>query len=458
MSANGDPNTRGMITVEELRALAASGEIDTVIVAITDVQGRLQGKVLGVDFFLNEALQHTEGCNYLLAVDVEMNTVDGYAISSWDSGYGDMVMKPDLATLRLLPWQPGAALVLCDGAWPSGDPVVQSPRQVLLAQLDRLAERGLQAFAGTELEFIAFDTSYEDAQRSGYRDVVPANLYNVDYSLLGSVRVEPLLREIRNKMAGAGMYVEGAKGECNFGQHEITFRFRDALTSCDNHSIYKFGTKVIAANVGKSITFMAKYNEREGNSCHIHLSLRGTDGSTVMAGDREHGFSELMENFIGGVLATLPDFTYFLAPNINSYKRFVKGSFAPTAVAWGFDNRTCAVRVVGSGPSLRAELRVGGADLNPYLAVAAFIAGGLYGIEHEIPAPPLVTGNAYEAAVDQLPTTLKEAAGRLDGSKLARQAFGDDVVDHYVHAAHVEVEAFEKAITDWERVRGFERL
>ena len=459
MTTTSDPGTRGMLTLDELRVLVEAGEIDTVTVAITDVQGRLQGKLLGAEYFINEVAGHSsEGCNYLLAVDVEMNTVEGYAISSWSSGYGDLVMRPDLSTLRLIPWQPGAALVICDVLWPSGAPVVQSPRQILQAQVDRLAERGLQAFAGTELEFIAFDTSYEDAQRGGYREVVPSNLYNVDYSLLGSVRVEPLLREIRNAMAGAGFYVEGTKGECNFGQHEITFKFRDAVGTCDNHSIYKFGAKVLASNAGKSITFMAKYNEREGNSCHIHLSFRGTDGSIVMAGDREHGFSELMEHFIAGVLDALPDFTYFLAPNINSYKRFVKGSFAPTAVAWGFDNRTCAVRVVGKGPALRAELRVGGADLNPYLAVAAFIAAGLHGMDNALPLPPLVTGNAYEAAVDQLPTTLVDAAARLGSSELARKAFGDDVVDHYVNAARVEIDAFERAITDWERVRGFERL
>ena len=459
MTTTSDPGTRGMLTLDELRTLVDAGEIDTVTVAITDVQGRLQGKLLGAEYFINEVAHHSsEGCNYLLAVDVEMNTVEGYAISSWASGYGDLVMRPDLSTLRLTPWQPGAALVMRHVLWPSGAPVVQSPRQILQAQVDRLTERGLQAFAGTELEFIAFDTSYEDAQRGGYREVVPANLYNVDYSLLGSVRVEPLLREIRNAMSGAGFYVEGTKGECNFGQHEITFKFRDAVGTCDNHSIYKFGAKVLASNAGKSITFMAKYNEREGNSCHIHLSFRGTDGSIVMAGDREHGFSELMEHFIAGVLDALPDFTYFLAPNINSYKRFVKGSFAPTAVAWGFDNRTCAVRVVGKGPGLRAELRVGGADLNPYLATAAFIAAGLHGMDNALPLPPLVTGNAYEAAVDQLPTTLVDAAARLGSSELARKAFGDDVVDHYVNAARVEIDAFERAITDWERVRGFERL
>ncbi|GAB3045901.1 glutamine synthetase family protein [Sediminivirga luteola] len=459
MTTASDPSTRGMLTLEDLHALAASGEIDTVIVAITDVQGRLQGKLLGVDFFLNEVASHgAEGCNYLLAVDVEMNTVDGYAMSSWESGYGDMVFQPDMATLRRIPWLEGTALVVCDVLWLDGTPVVQSPRQILKRQQDRLAARELEAFSGTELEFIAFDTSYEDAQDSGYRELVPANRYNVDYSLLGSTRVEPLMRRIRNAMSGSGFYVEGTKGECNFGQHELTFRFRDALGTCDNHAIYKYGAKAIAAQEGKAITFMAKYDEREGNSCHIHLSLRGTDGSTVMAGERDHGFSELMEQFIAGVLAALPELTYFFAPNINSYKRFAKGSFAPTAIAWGFDNRTCAVRVVGHGPSLRAEIRVGGADLNPYLATAAIIAGGLHGIENALECPPLVAGNAYEAAADQLPTTLAEAAARLDRSELARAAFGDDVVDHYVNAARVELEAFEKTVTDWERVRGFERL
>lgn len=447
------------LSVDELRRLADEGTIDTVVVAITDAMGRLQGKRLGVQFFLEDVMDHgSECCNYLLAVDVDMNTVGGYEVSSWETGYGDMVMKPDLATLRLIPWQPGSAMVNCDLLTTSGAEVAPSPRQILKKQLDRLADHGLSAHVGTELEFITFDSSYEEAFASKYTEVTPSNQYNVDYSLLGTARVEPLLRDIRNSMAGAGLFVEGAKGECNFGQHEITFRYQPALKACDDHAVYKNGAKEIAAQHGKSITFMAKYDQKEGSSCHIHLSFRSLDGDMVMAGDRKHGFSALMEQFIAGQLACIEDFTYFFAPNINSYKRFVEGSFAPTAVAWGFDNRTCAFRVVGSGSSLRVECRVGGADLNPYLATAALIAAGLHGIDDELALPEITGGNAYTSGASRLPTTLQGARDRLASSQIAEDAFGDYVVRHYVHAADVELAAYNSTVTDWERLRGFERL
>jgi len=449
----------GQLGVQELRDLVGTGEVDTVLVAITDMQGRLQGKRCGARYFVEEVLSHgTEGCNYLLAVDVDMNTVDGYAMSSWASGYGDLVMAPDLDTLRLVPWLEGTAMVLCDVQWLDGTPVVASPRQVLRKQLERLAARGMAAYVGTELEFIVFDDTFEAAWDKRYQNLTPGNQYNVDYSLLGTSRVEPLLRAIRNGMTGAGLYVESAKGECNLGQHEIAFRYDEALKTCDNHSIYKTGAKEIAAQQGKSLTFMAKYDEREGNSCHIHLSFRSTDGDAVLAGDREHGFSEVMERFIAGQLACLSEFTYLLAPNINSYKRFVAGSFAPTAVAWGLDNRTCALRVVGHGESLRVENRLPGGDVNPYLAVAAIIAAGLHGIENELELEPLFEGNAYESDKEHVPSTLREAAALFAGSRIARDAFGDEMVDHYTNAARVELDAYDAAVTDWERIRGFERL
>ncbi|QQQ73850.1 glutamine synthetase [Saccharothrix sp. 6-C] len=446
-----------MLAVEELRVLVDAGDIDTVLVAAVDMQGRLQGKRCAARYFVDEVLPNTaEGCNYLLAVDVEMNTVGGYAMSSWDSGYGDFVMKPDLSTLRRVPWHEGTALVMCDLVWEDGAPVVASPRQILKRQLDRLAERGLRAFVGTELEFIVFDNTYEDAWDRGYRGLTPANQYNVDYSLLGTARVEPLLRAIRNHMAGAGMVVESAKGECNPGQHEIAFRYTEALATCDNHSLYKTGAKEIAAQQGKALTFMAKYNEREGSSCHIHLSLRSADGEPVFA--EGPGMSRLMEHFMAGQLAALRELTYFLAPNINSYKRYAQGSFAPTAVAWGKDNRTCALRVVGHGQSLRFENRVPGADVNPYLAVAALIAAGLHGVDNELPLEREFTGNAYTSDKPTVPTTLRDAASLLAKSELAREAFGADVVDHYLNAARVELAAFDSSVTDWERIRGFERL
>jgi glutamine synthetase len=452
-------HTEGLLTVEQLKQLVDSGDIDTVLVAMTDMQGRLQGKRCSAEYFVREVLPHaTEACNYLLAVDVDMNTVGGYEISSWDRGYGDFVLRPDLTTLRRVPWHDGTAMVLADIEWVQGGPVGPSPRQVLRRQLDRLASHDLEAFVGTELEFIVFDDTYERAWQSGYRDLTPSNLYNVDYSLLGTGRVEPLLRDIRNNMSGAGLYVESAKGECNPGQHEIAFRYTKALTTCDNHTIYKTGAKEIAAKHGKSLTFMAKYNEREGNSCHIHISVRDTNGNAVMAGDREHGFSPLMEHFLAGQLSCLREFTYFFAPNINSYKRYMPGSFAPTAEAWGEDNRTCALRVVGHGESLRVENRVPGGDVNPYLAVAALVAAGLHGIENELPLEPAFTGNAYGSEKPVVPSTLRDAAQLLGESKLARAAFGDDVVDHYLNAANVELAAFDAAVTDWEKFRGFERL
>ncbi|MBC6448193.1 glutamine synthetase family protein [Actinokineospora xionganensis] len=453
----GDVN--GPLSVARLRELVESREVDTVLVAMTDMQGRLQGKRCSARYFLEEVLKHgAEACDYLLAVDVEMNTVDGYVMSSWETGYGDFVLRPDLATLRMTPWYPHTATVLTDVERVEGGPVTVSPRQILRHQLERLAERGLGAFVGTELEFLVFDETYEQAANQGYRALKPVNQYNVDYSVLGTGRIEGLLRAIRNDMADAGMYVESAKGECNPGQHEITFRYADALTTCDNHTIYKLGAKENAARLGKSLTFMAKCNEREGNSCHIHMSLRSTDGEAVLAGDGPHGFSPLMERFVAGQLACLRELTYFLAPNINSYKRFAPGSFAPTAIAWGSDNRTCALRVVGHGDSLRVENRVPGGDVNPYLAVSALIAAGLHGIDNDLPLEPQFTGNAYASAKPRVPSTLREAADLFDDSAVARQAFGHEVVEHYLNAAHVEQAAFDAAVTDWERVRGFERL
>jgi glutamine synthetase len=447
------------LSVDELRAGVEDGSIDTVVVAIPDLQGRLQGKRLDAEYFMADVLTHgTEGCNYLLAVDVEMNTVDGYTISSWERGYGDFVMKPDYATMRRIPWQPGSVMVLADSQWLDGTPVVESPRQVLQRQLDRLAERGWIAYVGTELEFILFDDSYEAAWNSRYTGLTPSNQYNVDYSILGTARVEPLLRAIRLGMRDSGLQVESAKGECNLGQHEIAFKYTDALRTCDNHVIYKNGAKEIAAQHGKSLTFMAKYNEREGNSCHIHLSLRGRDGEAVFAGDEEGGVSPLFQHFLAGQLAGLRELSFFFAPNINSYKRYQPGSFAPTAVMWGFDNRTCALRTVGHGSGLRFENRVPGGDVNPYLAVAAMIAAGLHGVDHELPLPPAFGGNAYESDAPRVPTNLREAAELWTASPIARAAFGDDVVEHYANTAQVELRAFDAAITDWERLRSFERM
>jgi glutamine synthetase len=444
------------MNLEELRGRIEAGEIDTVLLALCDMQGRLQGKRLTARHFLEEVVEHgAEGCNYLLAVDVEMNTVDGYAMSSWERGYGDFVLKPDMATLRPVPWQDGTAMVLCDLAWEDGAEVVASPRQILRRQLGRLAERGWSANAGTELEFILFRETYESAWHKAYRDLDPANLYNVDYSFLGTARVEPLLRRIRNSMELAGMAVEDSKGECNFGQHEINFRYADVLRTADDHVIYKNAAKEMAAQDGMAITFMAKFNEREGSSCHIHFSLAdAADGTPVFASDRP-----VFESFLAGQLACLRELTLLLAPNINSYKRYAEGSFAPTAVAWGHDNRTCSLRVVGHGAGLRFENRAGGSDLNPYLALSGLIAAGLHGVENGLELEPPYEGNAYKASdKPRLPSNLRDARDLFATSDVARSAFGEEVVAHYVNAADVELHAFEAAVTDWERFRGFERL
>ncbi|MEV4801147.1 glutamine synthetase family protein [Nonomuraea sp. NPDC049421] len=454
-----DRASSGFLSVTELRDDFAAGRIDTVLLAIADMQGRLQGKRLSARYFLDEVLQHgSEGCNYLLAVDVDMNTVPGYAMSSWERGYGDFVMKPDLSTLRRVPWHEGTALVMADLAWEGGAEVTASPRQILRRQLARLQERGLAAYVGTELEFVIYDDTYEDAWRRAYRDLTPANLYNVDYSLLGTGRVEKLLRRIRREMEGAGLYVESAKGECNLGQHEIAFRYAEALATCDNHVIYKTGAKEIAAQEGRSITFMAKPNQREGNSCHIHISLRSVDGDPVMAGEGPYGLSQLGAGFVAGQLAAMRELTLLYAPNINSYKRFVPGSFAPTALKWGVDNRTCSLRLVGHGQSLRVENRVPGGDVNPYLAVAGLIAAGLHGIDAELPLEDPYAGNAYTSGAERVPATLREALTVFEGSKLAKEAFGEDVVEHYANNARVELAAFDAAVTDWEMFRGFERM
>ncbi len=448
------------ITIDDVRSLVDSGEVDTVAVAITDMQGRLQGKRIHAHYFLDEVAHHgTEGCNYLLAVDIDMNTVGGYAMSSWDTGYGDFVMTPDYSTLHRVPWQPGTVGVLCDLSTVDGRPVVASPRQILRRQVDRLADAGMVALAGTELEFIVFLDTFEEAWLAGYRDLTPANLYNVDYSMLGTARVEPLLRRIRNEMFGAGMVVESAKGECNLGQHEIAFKYRDALGTADNHVIYKTGAKEIAAQEGMALTFMAKYNEREGNSCHVHLSFRGSDGSLVMADDSDPtGMSELGKAFVAGQLAHAEELTLLLAPNINSYKRYVEGSFAPTALRWGRDNRTLAFRLVGHGPSLRLENRIPGGDVNPYLAIAGIIAAGLDGIDRNLPLEPEFTGNAYTSDSRRVPTSLRDALDLWAGSEWVRDTFGAEVQDHYANMARVEIAAYGAAVTDWERHRNFERI
>jgi glutamine synthetase len=451
--------TKGMLSVPQLRALAEAGEIDTVIMAAPDMQGRLQGKRVMPKFFCeNVSVDSAEGCSYLLATDIECSPVAGYELTSWDKGYGDFVFVPDIDTLHRAPWQPGAAIVLCDIEMHDHTPAPMAPRNILKRQLARLAERELTAYAATELEFILFRTSYEDGWASGYRDMVPANQYNCDYSILGTARVEPVLRAIRNAMEAMGIQVENSKGECNLGQHEINFAYREALTAADNHVIYKEAAKEIAAEKGHALTFMAKFNEREGNSCHTHLSLRDRDGHAVFVDPETKAPSVLFQHFLAGLLAHAEELAFFFAPNINSYKRYAAGSFAPTALVWGIDNRTCAFRVLGHGKSFRVENRLPGGDVNPYLAMAAMIAAGLDGVERELTPPAAFEGNAYLGKLKRVPKTLAAAAKIFAGSAFNKAAFGEDVVAHYANMAQVELDAFNSAVTDWERFRSFERM
>jgi len=451
--------TGPVMTVDQLRDRIGDGGIDTVVVAFPDLQGRLQGKRIHAQFFLDTVLEHgTEGCNYLLAVDVDMNTVDGYAISSWERGYGDFEFVLDLDTLHPVPWIPGTAMVICDLAWLDDEhtPVAESPRQVLRAQAEKAAAQGLVAYAGTELEFIVFNDTYEQAWSAGYRDLTPANQYNIDYSLIGTSRIEPLLRDIRNGMYAAGLVVESAKGECNLGQHEIAFKYDEVVRTADRHSMYKTGAKEIASQHGKALTFMAKFDQREGNSCHIHMSLRGDDGRIVF--DEGDGPTPMFQSFLAGIQASMCELTLLYAPNVNSYKRFQPGSFAPTSTAWGYDNRTCSLRVVGHGAGLRLENRLPGGDVNPYLALAGMLGAGLRGIELELPLEPAFGGNAYASDHPRVPTSLRSARDLFANSSVAREILGDAVVAHYVNTADVELAAFEAAVTDWERYRSFERM
>jgi len=450
----------GYISHDDLQVMYDQGEIDTVVMAFTDMQGRLIGKRVAARHFLENISHHgAECCNYLLAVDVENNTIQGYELASWDTGYGDMVMVPDMATMRMTPWLPGSVMVTTDLESTSHEPIPQSPRSILKAQMAKLEAMGFRAFVGTELEFIVFDETYRGAFKKGYRKLKPSTDYNVDYDLLASTRVEPLLRDIRNHMDAAGMYCEGVKGECNLGQQEIAFLYDEVLRTCDNHSIYKAGAKMIADEHGKALTFMAKYNEREGNSCHIHMSLRGTDGSMVFADDADpRGMSKLFKSFLAGQIAHMQELTLLYAPQINSYKRYVEGSFAPTAIAWGLDNRTVSFRVVGKGAGMRVENRVPGGDVNPYLATAAMIAAGISGIEQGLDLEEITEGNGYIADKPRVASSMRAAAELFAASSFARSAFGDAVVDHYVHYANTEIREFESVVTEWERMRGFERL
>ena len=424
------------------------------MIAFTDMQGRLMGKRLHGEFFVEQVDDGhgTEGCNYLLALEMEMDPVPGYEIASWEQGYGDFELVPDLATLRRIPWLEGTALVLADVLWHDHSPVQPSPRQVLKAQMERAAALGLTPMMGSELEFYLLKETYAEAYEKGYAALTPSVPYILDYHILGTTYDEPLMRTIRNHMQAAGMRVETSKGEAWPGQQEINFRFADALTMADNHVVYKNGAKEIAFQHGCSISFMAKpFEDWIGNSCHVHSSLF-RDGAPAFANDET-----LFGQWLAGQIACFEELAVFLAPTINSYKRFAAGSWAPTSLAWGNDNRTCGFRVVGKGAARRAETRIPGGDANPYLAFAAIIAAGLHGIEQGLELPPALQGNAYESDSRRFPSSMREAIAALENGTMARAAFGDQVVDHYLNYARTEQGLFDRFVTDWERKRYFER-
>ncbi|MFY0660573.1 MAG: glutamine synthetase [Shimia sp.] len=451
----------GNLTLEELGALSASGEIDTVLACIVDMQGRLMGKRFVAQHFVDSAWEETHCCNYLLATDLEMHTVEGYASTSWSAGYGDYLMKPDLTTLRKAAWLEGTALVICDVMDHHGHhDIAHSPRGMLKKQIARLAEMGFEAVSATELEFFIFEQSFEELGKNGYRDLTPISAYNEDYHILQTTKEEGVMRTLRNTLYASGIPVEGSKGEAETGQEELNIRYGSAMDAAENHTVSKHAAKEIGWQQGHAVSFLPKWHhDKVGSASHVHQSLWTKDGVPAFYDpDAELGMSELARHYLGGLLKYADDITVFLAPYVNSYKRFQKGSFAPTAKVWSVDNRTAAFRLCGDGSkAVRVECRVPGADMNPYLAIAAMLAAGIKGIEEKCdPGAPL-TGDAYENSNEEIPTTLKGATEALRGSKMLRDAMGDDVIDHYVRMAEWEQEAFEAVVTDWEIARGFER-
>ncbi len=452
----------GNLTLEKLKKLVKAGTIDTVLVALVDMQGRLMGKRMQADYFLESGVKETHSCNYLMATDMEMETVEGYKSTSWSAGYGDYTMKPDLSTLRLVPWLEGTAMVLCDVIdHETHKEVPHSPRAILKKQIARLEALGMKATMATELEFFLFKQSFEEAQEKGYRDINVISAYNEDYHIFQTTKEEDVIRAMRNGLYGAGIPIEGSKGEADSGQEELNVKYSDALDCADNHVITKNGCKEIAWAKGRAITFLAKWDDSAaGSSSHVHQSLWTTKGKSLFFDPKaEYGMSKMMRHYLAGLLTHASEITYFLAPYINSYKRFAKGTFAPTKAIWSLDNRTAGYRLCGAGTkAVRIECRVGGSDLNPYLALAALLCAGLDGIENKLELEPEFTGDAYAAEKERgIPQTLRDAVVALDESKLLRGALGDDVVDHYVRAGSWEQEEYDRRVTDWEVARGFER-
>jgi glutamine synthetase len=449
----------GNLDLDTLRQEVASGAIDTVLVCLVDMQGRLIGKRVTGHYFLEQAVEEVHACDYLLALDLEMEPVPGYRVASWDLGYGDFAIRPDLATLRRIPWLEATALVLGDVVDHHGHDLAHSPRAILKRQLARAADLGFAVYMASELEFYVFDEPFDAARQKRYRELKTAGWYIEDYHIFQTTKEEGFIRAIRNHMDAAGIPVEFSKGEWGPGQAELNLRYAEALEMADRHAIYKNGVKEIAFLQGKAVTFMAKWDfALAGSSCHVHTSLRDAASGDPVFAAPSGGTTPVFDGFLAGQLALARDLTFFLAPYINSYKRFQAGSFAPTKAIWSRDNRTAGFRVVGSGPSLRVECRIPGADANPYLAFAALLAAGLHGIAHGLDPGAAYAGNAYLGAdIPEVPKTLREALDCLDGSAPLRAAFGDEVVDHYLHCGRWEQFEYDRRITDHELIRGFER-
>ena len=448
------------LSFEELKTKTASGEIDTVLVCLVDMQGRLMGKRFHAGHFIAGAWEETHCCNYLLATDLEMATPDGYASTSWERGYGDYVMKPDLSTLRPVPWLEGTVMVLCDVLdHHTHAEVAHSPRAILKKQLQRLNKMGFDAMMATELEFFLFEKSFDDIRKEKWRDLQPISGYNEDYHILQTTKEEHVMRPIRNHLWNAGLPVENSKGEAETGQEELNIKYAAALDTADYHTIAKHAVKEIAYQKGHAVTFLPKWHhDKVGSSSHVHQSL-WKDGKPVFFDAEDPlGMSQLMKHYMAGLLKYAPDYTYFLAPYINSYKRFQKGTFAPTRTIWSVDNRTAGFRLCGDGTkSVRVECRIGGSDLNPYLAMAAQLAAGIAGIQEALELAPPFRGDAYAGDTGMIPQTLRDARNTLSTSAMLRAAMGDDVIDHYTRAAEVEIEDFDRVVTDYEIARGFER-
>lgn len=451
----------GTLSFADLKYSVAEGTIDTVLVCLVDMQGRLMGKRFHAANFVQISYNETHCCDYLLATDLEMATPDGYAATSWQSGYGDYVMKPDLETIRLVPWLEGTAMVLCDVIdHHTHEPVPHSPRAVLKQQIARLEALGFDAMMATELEFFLFEKSFDDIRRDGFRNLAPISGYNEDYNIFQTTKEESVMRPVRNHLYAAGIPVENSKGEAETGQEELNIRYAAALDCADHHTIAKHAVKEIAWQQGHAATFLPKWDHNKvGSSSHVHQSLWKDGEPLFYDGDGELGMSNLMKHYMAGLIAFSPDYTFFLAPYINSYKRFSKGTFAPTKTVWSVDNRTAGFRLCGDGTKgVRVECRIGGSDLNPYLAQAAMLAAGIKGIEDKMELPPATTGDVYEdAKAADIPQTLRAATVTLRDSTFLREAMGDDVVDHYTRCAQWEQEEFDRVVTDWEVARGFER-